>query len=156
MEETDELDALGIDTEEDSAEDDVTFTLDRETAQKLHDVLMAQLGDSEVEEVEEVEDAGDDFGDEDYETMEQDEQGFYDEDEEDLGHAGVNAKEPNMGKNNRVGNLKPQSGGATSAYTNKVGNDGDHGHALVNAKVPNMGANNKVGTLKHGKSAFEQ
>lgn len=150
MEETDELDALGIDTEEDSAEDDVTFTLDRETAQKLHDVLMAQLGDSEVE------DAGDDFGGEDYETMEQDEQGFYDEDEEDLGHAGVNAKEPNMGKNNRVGNLKPQSGGATSAYTNKVGNDGDHGHALVNAKQPNMGTNNKVGKLKTGKSMFEQ
>jgi len=153
MEETDELDALGIDTEDDSAEDEVTFTLDRETAQKLHDVLMAQLGDSEVEE---VEDAGDDLGDEDYETMEQDEQGFYDEDEEDLGHAGVNAKEPNMGKNNKVGNLKPQSGGATSAYTNKVGNDGDHGHALVNAKQPNMGTNNKVGRLKTGKSLFEQ
>lgn len=153
MEETDELDALGIDTEEDSAEGDVTFTLDRETAQKLHDVLMAQLGDSEVEGMEDdLED-----GDEDYETpMEQDEQGFYDEDEEDLGHAGVNAKEPNMGKNNRVGNLKPQSGGATSAYTNKVGNDGDHGHALVNAKQPNMGTNNKVGKLKTGKSMFEQ
>lgn len=152
MEGTDELDALGIDTEEDSAEGDVTFTLDRETAQKLHDVLMAQLGDSEVEGMEDdLED-----GDEDYETMEQDEQGFYDEDEEDLGHAGVNAKEPNMGKNNRVGNLKPQSGGATSAYTNKVGNDGDHGHALVNAKQPNMGTNNKVGKLKTGKSMFEQ
>ena len=61
-----------------------------------------------------------------------------------------------MGKNNKVGNLKVQSGGASSAYTSKVGPDGDHGHALVNAKQPNMGKSNKVSSLKTGKSLFEQ
>lgn len=43
-----ELDALGIDTDDEVSDveetDEVTLTLDRETAQKLHDMLMAQLG----------------------------------------------------------------------------------------------------------------
>ena len=58
MEEQDDLNALGIDEaptdaelgeEGDDAEggDEVTFTLDKETAQKLHDVLMAVLGGEE-------------------------------------------------------------------------------------------------------------
>lgn len=163
MGEADELDALGIDGE---GEDDfgggeeVTFTLDRETAQKLIDVLQAAIGGEESD----MEDMGEDLDegegledmDEDEGMEDEDEQGFWDEDEEDLGHSGVNAKEPNMGKNNKVGNLKTQSGGASSKYTDKVGDDGDHGHALVNAKEPNMGKNNKVSSLKTGKSMFEQ
>ena len=157
MDDMQELDALGIDQDENMGDEgEVTFTLDRETAQKLHDVLMSVLGGEE--------DLGDEdeFGEEDGEPMgnmdDEDEEGFWDEDEEDVehGHALVNAKQPNMGKNNKVGNLKPQSGGAQSKYTNKVGDDGDHGHALVNAKQPNMGKNNKVGSLKTGKSMFEQ
>lgn len=163
MGEADELDALGIEGE---GEDDfgggeeVTFTLDRETAQKLIDVLQAAIGGEESDMEDMGEDLGEDDGmedmDEDEGMEDEDEQGFWDEDEEDLGHTGVNAKEPNMGKNNKVGNLKPQSGGASSKYTDKVGDDGDHGHALVNAKQPNMGKNNKVGSLKTGKSMFEQ
>jgi hypothetical protein len=164
MDEADDLDALGIDAE---GEDDfggeggeVTFTLDRETAQKLIDVLQAAIGEDEGG-MEDMEDMGEDLGEEDDmegedDGMDEDEQGFWDEDEEDLGHSGVNAKEPNMGKNNKVGNLKVQSGGASSKYTDKVGNDGDYGHAGVNAKEPNMGKNNKVGSLKTGKSLFEQ
>lgn len=148
MEETEELDALGIDTEEDSAEGDISFTLDRETAQKLIDVLQAAIGDGEME------DEGDSEGEFEMED-EGEEMGYADEDEEDL-QAKSHSKEVNYGKNNKVGNLKPQSGGASSAYTDKVGADGDHGHALVNAKEPNMGKSNKVGTLKTGKSMFEQ
>jgi len=160
MDETDELDALGIEGEvEDELGgegEEVTFTLDRDTAQKLIDVLQAAIGGGEEFDMEDtdMEDMGEDMEDEG--MGEEDEQTFWDEDEEELGHAGVNAKEPNMGKNNKVGNLKVQSGQASSKYTDKVGNDGDYGHAGVNAKQPNMGKNNKVGTLKQGKSLFEQ
>lgn len=162
MDETDELDALGIEGEDDDFGGDmeeVTFTLDRETAQKLIDVLQAAIGGEEADMEDDMAEMDDDMGEdlEEGEDMEdEDEQSFWDEDEEDLGHSGVNAKEPNMGKNNKVGNLKVQSGGASSKYTDKVGNDGDYGHAGVNAKEPNMGKNNKVGSLKTGKSMFEQ
>lgn len=156
MDETEELDALGIEGEGDEMGegegDEVTFTLDRATAQKLHDVLMGVLGGEEeglgdegdFEMGEGEDEGGDDFG------------GFNDEDEEEMGHAVASPKQPDMGKNNKVGNLKVKSGGASSAYTNKVGDDGDHGHALVNAKQPDMGKNNKVGKLKTGTSLFEQ
>ena len=148
MEEIEELDALGIDTEEDSAEGDISFKLDRETAMKLMDVLQAALDEGEME------DEGDSEGEFEMEDGGE-ETGYSDEDEEDLDAKDL-TKEVNYGKNNKVGSLKAQSGGASSAYTSKVGADGDHGHALVNAKQPNMGKSNKVGTLKTGKSAFEQ
>jgi hypothetical protein len=158
MSETEELDALGVDTDLDEGEGDgeeITLTLDRETATKLHDMLMSALGEGETED----EDLGDELESDDdmgLEDEDENEYGMSDEDEEELGHTNVNAKEPNMGKNNKVGNLKPSGGQASSAYTNKVGDDGDHGHALVNAKEPNMGKNNKVGTLKTGKPMFQQ
>ena len=158
MDDANELDALGIEGEGEGMEEtgeDVTFTLDRETAQKLIDVLQAAIGGEE--------EGG--FGDEEGDTeleddmgegdTEEAEEGFWDEDEEDLGADNL-SKEINYGKNNKVGNLKTQSGGASSAYTDKIGSDGDHGHALVNAKQPNMGKSNKVGSLKTGKSMFEQ
>ena len=158
MDDANELDALGIEGEGEGMEEtgeEVTFTLDRDTAQKLIDVLQAAIGGEE--------EGG--FGDEEGDTELEDdmeegepeeaEEGFWDEDEEDLGADNL-SKEINYGKNNKVGNLKTQSGSATSAYTDKVGSDGDHGHALVNAKQPNMGKSNKVGSLKTGKSMFEQ
>lgn len=160
MDDTQELDALGIEGEDElggEGEDEVTFTLDRATAEKLHEALMSVLGAESDEDAGEGEYGEDEFGDEAGEDMgDEDEEGFWDEDEEDLGHPIAGAKEVNMGKNNKVGNLKVQSGGASSAYTSKVGPDGDHGHALVNAKQPNMGKSNKVGSLKTGKSLFEQ
>lgn len=155
MDGSEELDALGIEGSEDTGEE-VTFTLDRETAQTLIDVLQAAMGGEE--------EMGDEDGDYEPESegsdMEEDEpeeaeEGFWDEDEESVGGNNL-SKEINYGKNNKVGNLKTQSGGASSAYTDKVGADGDHGHALVNAKQPNMGKSNKVGSLKTGKSIFEQ
>jgi len=156
-EEGNDLDALGLDEVtpddelggEEGGGDDVTFTLDRATAEKLHEVLMAAMGDGMSEDDMGEDDMGeDDMGEED--GMEMGE-----EDEEELGHAGVNAKY-NDGKSNKVGNLKVSSGGASSKYTDKVGDDGDHGHAIVNAKKYNDGKSNKVGSLKTGKSAFEQ
>lgn len=158
MDDMQELDALGIEGEDDDmgGEDEVTFTLDRATAQKLHDVLMSVLGEEEDLGADEEFDGGDELGGEDeFGGEDEDEEGFWDEDEEDIGASDLK-KEVNMGKNNKVGNLKVQSGGAQSKYTDKVGNDGDYGHAGVNAKQPNMGKNNKVGSLKTGKSMFEQ
>ena len=156
-EEGNDLDALGLDevTPDDELGgegegDEVSFTLDRATAEKLHEVLGAVLGgDMGEDDMGEEGDMGEDeFGEEG--GMEMGE-----EDEEELGHAGVNAKY-NDGKSNKVGNLKPATGSATSKYMDKTGDDGDLGHAGVNAKKYNDGKNNKVGSLKTGKSAFEQ
>lgn len=156
MDDSQELDALGIDGEGDDmgGEGEVTFTLDRATAEKLLDVLNSAMDPDSEEDMmgdDEFSDEGsmDDMGDED-------EEGFWDEDEEELGGAKNLSTEINYGKNNKVSNLKTQSGGASSAYTDKVGNDGDHGHALHGAKQPNMGKSNKVSKLKTGKSLFEQ
>ena len=75
--ETQELDALGIDTEVDdeTSEGDVTVTLDREMAKALCDVLQAAMGD---------EDDGEDDGEEEY-SSEMEEDGFnsFEEAEED-------------------------------------------------------------------------
>jgi hypothetical protein len=160
-EEGNDLDALGLDevTPDDELGgegegDEVSFTLDRATAEKLHEVLGAVLGGDMGED-----DMGeDDMGEDDMGEDDMGEEGGMDmgeEDEEELGHSGVNAKY-NDGKSNKVGNLKVSSGGASSKYTDKVGDDGDHGHAIVNAKKYNDGKSNKVGSLKTGKSAFEQ
>jgi len=150
-EEGNDLDALGLDevTPDDELGDEgegdeVSFTLDRATAEKLHEVLGAVLGGDMGEDDMGEDDMGEEGG------ME-----LGEEDEEELGHAGVNAKY-NDGKSNKVGNLKVSSGGASSKYTDKVGDDGDLGHAGVNAKKYNDGKSNKVGSLKTGKSAFEQ
>jgi hypothetical protein len=161
MDQSEELDALGIDGEEGMDEEgggDVTLTLDRATAEQLMSMLSSALeGGMEDEGLDDMdfEDEGG-MGDEGDMGNEEDEESFWDEDEEDLGTPISGAKQVNMGKNNKVGNLKVQSGGASSAYTSKVGPDGDHGHALVNGKQPNMGKNNKVSSLKTGKSLFEQ
>ena len=158
MDDANELDALGIEGEGEGMEEtgeEVTFTLDRETAQKLIEVLQAAIGGEEEGGFGDEEGDAELEGDMEEGEPEEAEEGFWDEDEEDLGADNL-SKEVNYGKNNKVGNLKTQGGTATSAYTDKVGSDGDHGHALVNAKQPNMGKSNKVGSLKTGKSMFEQ
>lgn len=149
------LDALGLDdaTPDDEmgseSEDEVTITLDRETAMKLYEVLGACCGnEGEGEAENETETENELDGEEDYKGGE--------EDEEDMGGASTFTKQVDYGKNNKVGNVKPVGGSASSASTDKVGNDGDHGHALVNAKQPNMGKSNKVGNLKTGQGAFQR
>jgi hypothetical protein len=157
QDETQELDSLGLDdaTPDDElgseGEDEVTITLDRDTAMKLYEVLGAccgEAGEGEDEMGGEGEDemGGEgEFGGNDY-----------DEDEENLGGTSTFSKTVDYGKNNKVSNLKPVGGSASSASTDKVGNDGDHGHALVNAKQPNMGKSNKVGNFKTGQGAFQR
>jgi len=77
--ETQELDALGIDTEVDEPGegDDITVTLDREMAKSLCDLLQAAMGDED----EDGDGEGEDDGEEDYES----EEGFqsFEEAEED-------------------------------------------------------------------------
>lgn len=61
-------DSEEFDDETEESDDTVSFTLDRETAQKLHDVLMAVLGEGEAEE--EAEDGLEDIDDEMEDGME--------------------------------------------------------------------------------------
>lgn len=152
MDDSQELDALGIEGDDMGGEDEVTFTLDRATAEKLLDVIGAAMGQGSDEDMDDEDMSDEDMGDYDAEEAEE---GFWDEDEEDLG-ASEHKSEIKMGKNNRVGSLRTSKGAANSSVTDKVGNDGDHGHALHGAKQPNMGKSNKVGNLKTGKSLFEQ
>lgn len=155
-EEGNDLSALGIEPEGEGmegGEDEVTLTLDRETAQKLIDVLSASLGgDTESGEGE------DEYGGEETESDE-DAESFYfgEEDEEDEGEPATASTSINYGKQNKVGTLKVQKQAVTGKTTDKVGYDGDYGHALVNAKQPNMGKDNKIQSVhRHvGKSAFE-
>lgn len=149
----DDVDAFGLedemtDDEMDSdfggGEDEVTFTLDRATAQKLHDVLMTVLGGEEEggDEGEGEDELDFDMGDEGEDEM----GGDFEEDEE------TPAISKLTGKPNTVGKVKAKGGKASSDVTDKVGDDGDYGHALYNAKQPNIGAgsNNKVGNYKKG------
>ena len=151
-----ELDSLGLDdaTPDSDLEDDfggeeegaeVTITLDRATAETLIDLLQASIGGGEDEFGDEgLEDDGLDFG-----TDEGDMD--YDEDEETLG----DNKSKLQGKDNKVGKPKPGSSSASSAVTDKVGNDGDYGHAISGAKAPNDGKKNKVGNLTQGSEFFK-
>lgn len=153
--EVDDLQELGIDDDSDGGDlgedtgDSVTFTLDRATAQALCDVLTTALGDGS--DTLEDADTSDEFGDDDFVG---EDEGFLDEDEETLGSPVNSPKQPDMGKNNKVGNLKPTGRAASHAVTDKVGNDGDHGHAIHSGKKFNDGKSNKVGSLKPGQSAF--
>jgi len=141
-----ELEELGIEDHEGGEEGDVTITIDRATAEKLLDIIGAAMG-QETEDLE----VESELGDEDYEDAS-------DEDEEDFDAGSPFNKAVNMGTgaHNKVGTVKPVGGAASSAYTDKVGADGDLGHAGYNAKQPNMGKHNKVGKLKTGQGAFQQ
>lgn len=152
-----ELDSLGLDdaTPDSDLEDDfggedeggeVTVTLDRTTAETLIDLLQAAIGGGE-------DDFGDDeFGDDGLDFDTEDDDMDFDEDEETLG----DNKSKLQGKDNKVGGkLKPGSNSASSAVTDKVGNDGDCGHAISGAKAVNDGKNNKVGNLTQGSDFFK-
>lgn len=107
-EETTDLDALGLPADDASVEgegmgDEVTVTMDRATAQKLHDVLMAVLEGGE-EKVDELEAAGEDDS--------EDAEGYDDsEDSETLGEATHLEELPKskgeslQSKNNKVGDV---------------------------------------------------
>ena len=184
QEDAEEVDALGLgdaptddefgDDEMGGDEDQVTFTLDRATAQKLHDVLMGVLDGGMEDEGDDLDfDEGDDFGGDDEMDDEMDEDEMdYSEDEErgtfptdKVGNDGtVGAKDGKgggqqhslQGRNNKV-NGRPQPKGQKTKVvgtTDKVGNDGDYGHALYNAKQPDMGKQNKVSDIRQSEDFF--
>lgn len=187
QEEAQEVDALGLgdapmddefgddefgDDEMEGYEDQVTFTLDRPTAQRLHDVLMGVLDDGMEDEGDDLDfDEGDDFGgddemedeDDDFSNQEDEERGFYPTDK--VGNDGtVGAKDGKgggqqhklQGRSNKV-NGRPQPKGQKTKVvgtTDKVGNDGDYGHALHGAKQPDMGKQNKVSDIRQAEDFF--
>ena len=131
--ETQELDALGIDTEVSETDDEgkVTLTLDRDMVQQLCDVLKEALGEDDDDDAEDME--HEDMEHEDYEMeergfdeSEEDGEDHDDEDEdthkeavdaEELGHALVNQKDSGLSHpgNNKVGTVKPKSGKSTGS-----------------------------------------
>jgi len=168
--EANDAEALGLpsgDTGEDVGGEDVTFTLPRDVAQKLHDVIMAAL-DNGVEDAdgEEGAGAGDDEGSigEDELTIpsEQNEEKKHkdkDEDEEednqevakeatDMKELPTSAGQSLQKKDNKVGdttNSLKTSGAGDSKVTDKVGNDGERGHALVGAGIKGGAATSPKG-----------
>jgi hypothetical protein len=118
-------DDMGDDMGDEDMGDEVTFTLDRATAQKLHDVLMGVLGGEE-----DLGDEGDDL-DFDMEGEEMDEEGDMYDDEQEY-----------------------EEEDEETFPTDKVGNDGDYGHALHGAKQPNYGKQNKVSDLRQSEDFF--
>ena len=145
--ETQELDALGIDTEvEETDEGDVTVTLDREMAKALCDLLQAAMGDED-----------DDAEVEDYEMEEMEEDQDEDElDEDELDEAvemhavadsaGLNLTHPG---HNKVGKLKAKGNKASDSAKIRVEGE-PKAVADSKAKLTNT-KNNKVdSSLKAG------
>ena len=153
--ETQELDALGIDTEVAETDDEgkVTLTLDRDMVKQLCDVLKEALGEDE--------DADEDMEHEDYEMeevsdeAEEHEDGEdHDEDEdthkeaveaEDLGHTLVNAKDTGLTNpgHNKVGTVKPKGGKASDSTKKYVEAEPK---PLADGKGHLTGKNNKAGS----------
>jgi hypothetical protein len=139
----------GMEDDELGGEDEVTLTLPRDLAEKLHEVLMDQLGgDEDIEDIEDTEDM-EDFSDEgDDEDMMQEAP-----DVQELGHAlQTDLDRGNLkGKNNKVGGSGPatKSGSGDGDGKLKGGNPeptdlGDHSGTLT-------GKNNKVPGKVRGK-----
>jgi len=151
---------LDTDTDFGGGEDDeVTITMDRETAQKLCDLLHGVLGseeeagedeDSDLEDLEidteDGEEEGPSFGEDEDEEEEEDEaMGEGIESEKLADSAGHK-----LTKAGTVGSIKAGKGKASAEVTDEVSSStlGDKGSALTKA------GNNKVGNLKQGGSLF--
>ncbi len=162
MEEVDDLDALGIEDatpdedladEGDDAEEEVTITLDKELAQHLCDILKAACG----EEVDDADEAADEAADDETEDGEMHKHEDYEEMEED------NEGEPtafnthyNDGKSNKVGNTGEGFGQPKVQPMNKVhhkpaaGPSDKGGEPKAHSGSYNDGKNNKVGNQGDG------
>ena len=143
-EDQNELEALGIDAgDEGDVEveetDEITLTLDRETAQKLHDMLMDQLSDED-----EGEDDGEDeggfeaFGAEGAEEAEEDEEL---EEATELKEVPASAGHSLTGPKNTVGTVKASKGKAHGQVKTTV--DGK-GKPLADGKGKLTSKQNKV------------
>jgi hypothetical protein len=152
-----DLDALGLDdaTPDSELDDDfeeggsdsdgesVTFTLDRETAQKLIEVLQGAMGEDLGDDSDDLDAFDDEDGDDDldidFEDGDEDEDESFEEDEEVQGtKPAPDKKGVFQGKNNKVGGkANPRSGKASTDVTDEVGTkDMSHNY--------NDGKNNKV------------
>ena len=146
--------ALGLptgDTGEDVGGEEVSFTLPRDLAEKLHEVLGAVLGGEEEvggEEGAGEEGAGDEVAPEEAnEEKKKDEkkEEKKDEEEDNVAKEATELKElPDSAgqalqkKDNKVGDVTKSlvsHGEGDGKVTDKVGNDGEKGHALVGAGV---------------------
>ena len=131
-----EIEALGIETDDDGGDGgDLTVTIPKDVAEKLHEVLMAAMG-------------GDDEPDEDFEAPVS-----YEEDEEAVDPGSELHHTVNMGHGgkNKVGNLKTKGAAKDKAATGAV----DPGSELHHNVNMGTGGSNKVGDLKTGQGAFE-
>jgi hypothetical protein len=149
-EDQNELEALGIDAgDEGDVEveetDEITLTLDRETAQKLHDMLMDQLSDED-----EGEDEGgfEAFGAEEAEEDDDEEL----EEATELKEVPASAGHSLTSRKNTVGTVRA-SGGKAQGSLKKVGNGEGHdlpdsaGHKLQSKKAVVSGKAGKTGDL---------
>jgi len=145
--------ALGLPGEEDAGEEsDVSFTLPRDVAQKLVDVLHAALGEEATDEEGSAEgsseEGGDNFGGGSEEANEEkdkkDKEDKKDEDNEVAAEATELKELPDSAgqslqkKDNKVGDVTKSlvsHGAGDGKSTDKVGNDGEKGHALVGGGV---------------------
>ena len=155
---------MDIDSEIGSGGEEITLTLDRETEEKLHDLLSTVLGgeestseeESDLEDLEiedDSEQSSEDMGgDEDEEEEE------YEEDEEDEVKEGIESEKLPDSAGHKLtkgmeasGNIKASKGKASSDVTDEVGSStlGDKGSALTKH------GNNKVGNLKTGHDLFK-
>lgn len=142
--------AAGADLETDKAEGDVTFTLPRDLAQKLCDVLH------------EVLDMGAEPAESESEGESEDAEGHSKDAEETvageavdaevIGHAIVDSEKVSKGlaakKDNAVGDTTKSlvsKGAGDGKVTDKVGNDGEKGHALVGAGIKGGAATSPKG-----------
>ena len=129
---------VGAEAEAVAEEGDVTITLSRDLAKKLHDVLMGVLG-AEGEAEGESEDAeGHDKESEDAEGHGKDAEHMVAGEATELTEVKPAAGLSLTDKNNKVGDETGKlvaKGGGDGKVTDKVGNDGDKGHALVGAGV---------------------
>jgi len=136
---------LGVGAETDKAEGgDVTFTLPRDLAQKLCDVLHEVLETGAEETAEHDADVETEDEDAEAPAANEAEETVAGEavDAEVIGHAIVDSEKVSKGliakKDNVVGDTTKSlvsKGGGDGKVTDKVGNDGDKGHALVGAGV---------------------
>jgi len=154
-EEQQELEALGVDTEEggdDEGSDEITVTLNKDMAKQLCDILQAAIGDEDPE-AEDMEHEDMEHEDGEHYEMEEDEEDGEDEDEDethkeavdatDEGHPLVNQKRGNptsvTGGSNQVKSVvsskaKKGKGGKNSKPKITSYSVNDEGHPLVNQK----------------------
>jgi len=159
--ESDDIAALGLPSvdagEDKGGEEEVTLTLPRDVAQKLHDVLADLLSGEEAHKADETSDevggeeaAGSEESNEEEEAAEEDnEEKDSDEDNEEnsrnvakeateLKELPASAGESLQKKDNKVGDVTKSltsHGAGDGKVTDKVGNDGEKGHALVGGGV---------------------